>query len=71
MAKYLTPDGRDINQAGIEPDIILELSEADRERIADDRTIIGTLEDPQYATALELLTEVVQASQQTALTGAE
>jgi carboxyl-terminal processing protease len=71
VAKYLTPNGRDINQAGIEPNVILELTEADRERIADDRTIIGTLEDPQYATALELLAEVVQASQQTALTGTE
>ncbi|NJN21900.1 MAG: PDZ domain-containing protein [Leptolyngbya sp. RL_3_1] len=71
VAKYLTPNGRDINQAGIEPDVILELTEADRERIADDRTIIGTLADPQYATALQLLTEVVQAAQQTALTGAE
>jgi carboxyl-terminal processing protease len=71
VAKYLTPNGRDINQAGIEPDVILELTEADRERIADDRTIIGTLDDPQYATALQLLTEVVQAAQQTALTGAE
>ncbi len=68
VAKYLTPNGRDINHEGIEPNVILELTEAERERIADDRTIIGTLDDPQYARALELLTDVVQANRQTALT---
>jgi carboxyl-terminal processing protease len=66
VAKYLTPDGRDINKQGISPDVVLELSDEDRERIASDRTLIGTDADPQYTRALELLTEVVQASQQTA-----
>ncbi|MEB3269595.1 MAG: S41 family peptidase [Leptolyngbya sp.] len=66
VAKYLTPSGRDINKQGIAPDVVLELSEADQEVLSGDRTLIGTESDPQYARGLELLTEVVQASQQTA-----
>jgi carboxyl-terminal processing protease len=61
VAKYLTPSGRDINQQGIAPDVELEMSEEDREKLANDRTLIGSEEDPQYVRALELLSEVVQA----------
>lgn len=68
VAKYLTPSGRDINKQGIEPDVILELSEDAQELLAGDRTLIGTNSDPQYARAVELLAEVVQAEQQTART---
>jgi carboxyl-terminal processing protease len=71
VAKYLTPSGRDINQQGIAPDVELEMSEEDREKLANDRTLIGSEEDPQYVRALELLSEVVQASQQTASTPAD
>jgi carboxyl-terminal processing protease len=55
VAKYLTPSGRDINRAGIAPDIVLELTEDQRETLALDRTLIGTDADPQYARALEIL----------------
>jgi carboxyl-terminal processing protease len=71
VAKYLTPSGRDINKQGIAPDVELEMSEEDREKLANDRTLIGSEEDPQYVRALELLSEVVQASQQTASTPAD
>ena len=70
VAKYLTPSGRDINQQGIAPDVELELSDTERETLANDRTLIGSESDPQYLRALELLSEVVQASQQTASTPA-
>lgn len=70
VAKYLTPSGRDINQQGIAPDVELELSDAERETLANDRTLIGSESDPQYLRALELLSEVVRASQQTASTPA-
>ncbi|WP_008316952.1 carboxyl-terminal processing protease CtpC [Leptolyngbya sp. PCC 6406] len=66
VAKYLTPSGRDINKLGIEPDIILELSDEAQELLASDRTLIGTGDDPQYARALEVLTEVVRTTRQTA-----
>ena len=59
VAKYLTPLGRDINKSGIEPDIILELSEEQREALSQDRTRIGTADDPQYAKALEILTQTI------------
>lgn len=66
IAKYLTPSGRDINQQGIEPDITVELSEDEREALSENRDRIGTLEDPQYAKAQELLLQTVQAERNTA-----
>ena len=62
IAKYLTPDGRDINKLGIEPDIIFELSDEQRKELQRDRTVIGTLEDPQFAKAVEILFENIAAS---------
>ncbi|AFY38112.1 C-terminal processing peptidase-2 [[Leptolyngbya] sp. PCC 7376] len=55
IAKYLTPSGRDINKEGIAPDFIVELEEEVREELQDDRTKIGTMEDPQYSKAVDLL----------------
>ena len=66
IAKYLTPSGRDINQQGIDPDVLVELSEEERESLAENRDLIGTLEDPQYEQAQELLLQTVQAEQNTA-----
>ena len=57
IAKYLTPSGRDINKEGIAPDVEVELDEETREVLLDDRTKIGTMEDPQYSKAVELLKE--------------
>ncbi len=59
VAKYLTPSGRDINKLGIEPDIIVELSDEQREFLVDNRDRIGTLDDPQYARALSELVQKV------------
>ncbi|MGJ3250823.1 MAG: carboxyl-terminal processing protease CtpC [Elainellaceae cyanobacterium] len=59
VAKYLTPSGRDINQEGIVPNIIIELSEAQREELSQDRTLIGTSSDPQYSEALEILQQAI------------
>jgi carboxyl-terminal processing protease len=54
-AKYLTPDGTDINKAGIKPDVVVELTEAQREKLIQNRSDIGTKADPQYVRALEVL----------------
>ncbi|HHP7231575.1 MAG TPA: carboxyl-terminal processing protease CtpC [Xenococcaceae cyanobacterium] len=63
IAKYLTPSGRDINKEGIPPDIVVELKEAQRKKLQSDRTLIGTLEDPQFNKALEVLSGEVKAYQ--------
>lgn len=46
IARWLTPNGRQINKVGIEPDVVVELTRADRE----------AKRDPQLERAVELLT---------------
>lgn len=59
VAKYLTPNGRDINHAGIAPDVVIELSEEQREELASNNEEIGTSADPQYVRALGVLSEAI------------
>jgi len=59
IAKYLTPSGRDINKNGIEPDIKVELNDAERKSLQQDRERIGTMADPQFAKAYEVLMQQV------------
>ncbi len=59
IAKYLTPNGRDINKEGIKPDITVELSDNQRKELQKDRTKIGTMADPQYAKAFDLLQQEI------------
>ncbi|MBC7971321.1 MAG: PDZ domain-containing protein [Verrucomicrobia bacterium] len=54
IAKWLTPKGRDINKVGIEPDVLVKLTDVQRRELIVDRSI-GTPADPQYAKALEAL----------------
>ena len=61
IAKYLTPNGRDINKEGIQPDIVYELTEEQRKTLQKERTQIGTPEDPQFAKGLEILTQEIRA----------
>lgn len=56
IAKYLTPNNRDINKHGIDPDVKLELSDAQRQDLwLREREKLGTVQDPQFAKALEVL----------------
>ncbi|MDJ1169957.1 S41 family peptidase [Roseofilum sp. BLCC_M154] len=59
IAKYLTPNGRDINKLGIEPDILVELTDDQKEYLVKHRDEIGTKTDPQYAEALKILTQEI------------
>ncbi|MCS6782469.1 MAG: S41 family peptidase, partial [Gloeomargarita sp. SKYG98] len=59
IARYLTPNGRDINKEGIKPDVEISLTDEQRERIIRDRAI-GTPADPQFARALDVLTDIVR-----------
>ncbi|PSB25532.1 carboxyl-terminal processing protease CtpC [Stenomitos frigidus] len=66
IAKYLTPNGRDINKHGIDPDVEIKLSDDQRQALSKDRDKIGTPADLQYAKALEILTQRIKAQQPTA-----
>jgi carboxyl-terminal processing protease len=63
IAKYFTPNGRDINKLGIEPDIKVELTDSQREALGKDREAIGTSKDPQFAKALEVLSKEIAKRQ--------
>ena len=63
IAKYLTPSDRDINKLGIAPDVVVELSDAQRKSLQQDRAKIGTPDDPQYAKGLEILQQKIASKQ--------
>jgi carboxyl-terminal processing protease len=65
IAKYYTPNNRDINKKGIEPDFTVKLTDAQKKAMT--REMIGTLKDPQYAKALEILNQKILASQKGSL----
>ncbi|WP_298907757.1 S41 family peptidase [uncultured Nostoc sp.] len=60
IAKYYTPKGRDINHVGIAPDINVELTKAQQQALVQNRTL-GTLADPQYASAVADLSKLIQS----------
>ena len=59
IAKYFTPSGRDINKAGIAPDVVVELTDEQQKTLLGDRDKIGTPADPQYAKALTALKQEI------------
>jgi len=71
VAKYLTPSGRDINHEGISPDVVLELTDEQREALSRNQDQIGTAADPQYARALEILQQDIAGEFQRPTTTAQ
>ena len=62
IAKYLTPNGTDINKEGIPPDVIVDLNEAQLEELYSKGAVkLGTEEDPQFSKALDILDKDIQA----------
>ena len=59
IAKYLTPSGRDINHLGIQPDVVVDLTDTQRQALFGADNKIGTPEDTQYAKALEVLRQKI------------
>ncbi len=53
---YFTPNGTDINHKGIQPDVRIDLTQAQQRQLGADRALIGTHSDPQYARAIAVLT---------------
>jgi carboxyl-terminal processing protease len=70
IAKYFTPNGRDINKHGIEPDVKVQLTEAQRKELNENRDQVGTPADPQFAKAIEVLGQkIVEFRQQSPRAG--
>lgn len=57
VARYHTPNGRDIHKHGIDPDIKVELTQEQVQKLQ--REDIGSNIDPQYAKALSVLNEQI------------
>lgn len=55
IAHYYTPNGTDISHKGISPDVKVDLSDAQQKFLATNPKLIGTIQDPQYAQALNTL----------------
>ena len=55
IAKYYTPNGTDINQKGIQPDVTVNLTKAQIQALRKTNNQIGTSADLQYVRALELM----------------
>lgn len=62
IAKYFTPNGKDINHAGIKPDLEVKLSKAQIQALVKDRTKVATAADPQYAKAIQTLQVAIAQS---------
>ena len=55
IARYYPPSGIDINQKGIDPDIMVNLSRKEQTTLSINPSLIGTNADPQYARAVAIL----------------
>ncbi len=60
IAHYYTPNGTDISQLGITPDIAIDLTNEDKRRLAANPQLRGTSDDPCYARAVASLLAQVQ-----------
>jgi carboxyl-terminal processing protease len=66
IAKYFTPSGRDINKQGIKPDVTLDMTDEQRKNLwLKERQTVGTLADPQFAKAVEVLGKQIAAQSST------
>ncbi|MBE9047372.1 PDZ domain-containing protein [Pleurocapsales cyanobacterium LEGE 10410] len=55
IARYYPPSGIDINQKGIDPDIMVNLNRQQQTTLSINPDLIGTKADPQYARAVTIL----------------
>ncbi|NEQ99286.1 MAG: PDZ domain-containing protein [Cyanothece sp. SIO2G6] len=62
VAHYYTPDGTDISQRGITPDIVVTMTLEQQQRLASEPSLLGTYGDPYYRQALEALQPAILAN---------
>jgi carboxyl-terminal processing protease len=55
VAHYYTPNGTDISQRGISPDVRVEMTGEQELMLTVDTDRLGTRSDPFYARAIDLL----------------
>ena len=66
IARYYPPSGIDINQKGIDPDVMVNLSREQQTTLSINPSLVGTVADPQYARAIAILkSESVSQDNQT------
>ena len=59
IAKWRTPKGRDIDNLGISPDVVVNLTSSQQQAMIQNRSF-GTMADPQFSKAMEKLTQLIQ-----------
>ncbi|MGA7936471.1 MAG: carboxyl-terminal processing protease CtpB [Kovacikia sp.] len=61
IAHYYTPNGTDISHKGIAPDVKIDLTDGDRQKLSSNPKLFATKDDPQYAQAVAVLDRVAVA----------
>lgn len=61
IAHYYTPKGTDISHKGIAPDVKVDLTESDQKKLASNPKLFATMQDPQYAQAVNELEKIILA----------
>jgi carboxyl-terminal processing protease len=61
VAHYYTPNGTDISQKGINPDVAIQLTTAQAEKLSQKPNLIATAEDPQYMQAVRAVSKSIRA----------
>ena len=61
ISRYYPPSGIDINHKGIMPDVTLDLTSTQQQRLQTEPSLIGSAEDPQYKRAITVLETDVTA----------
>lgn len=59
VAHYYTPNGTDISQKGITPDVEVDLDEFERQNLFNDPSQLGTASDPQYMRAAQVIVQTL------------
>lgn len=64
ISHYYTPDGTDISERGILPDVQVDLDDSQRRRLSDNPERFATQADPQYSSAISVLRSTVLTQRQ-------